>query len=77
MWRTVLNTASGCTFMAEEQGSSACEGQGYSGCGRGGDMGQHCGKTVTLLKKKLEWIWWTRLVQVRRDILQRVSRTRS
>ena len=53
MWRTVLNTASGCTFMAEEQGSSACEGQGYSGCGRGGDMGQHCGKTVTLLKKNL------------------------
>ena len=45
----MFNTASGCTFMAKEQGSHGHGGRGRGGCGSYRDMGQHCEKIVTWL----------------------------
>ena len=53
-FRTVLNTAYGCTFMDKEQGSSTHNRQVRGGCGRNREMGQRGGKTLTWLKKT--WI---------------------
>ena len=48
----MLDTASGCMFMAKKQGSSARDGRGYGDHGIDGEMGQHYGKAATWMKIK-------------------------